>query len=87
MAVSLVRRVAERMSEDIGTALERDPAARSRAEGLLVGVSSGAAAHVACRVASRPENGGKLVVTIFPDTGERYLTTPTYVEIAEAATS
>jgi cysteine synthase len=58
-----------------------------REEGLLVGVSSGAAAHVACRVASRPENRGKLVVTIFPDTGERYLTTPTYVEIAEAATS
>jgi cysteine synthase A len=56
-----------------------------REEGLLVGISSGAAAHVACRVASRSENRGKLIVTILPDTGERYLTTPTYAELAESA--
>jgi cysteine synthase A len=52
-----------------------------REEGFLVGVSTGANVAAALQIAARPENEGKTIVTIICDTGERYLSTPTYLEI------
>ncbi len=70
--------------DDVMTVTTEEAFAASRrlgtAEGILVGISSGAAAHAAITLAKRPENKGKTIVVLLPDTGDRYLSTELFAE-------
>jgi cysteine synthase A len=75
--------------DEIVTVASEDAIAAARElmlkEGLLVGISSGAAAQAGRQIASREENRGKTIVTVLPDTGERYLSTLLFQELRERA--
>ena len=72
--LSLVDRI-ETVSNDEAIEMARRLA---REEGILSGISCGAAAHVAVKIAHEPKNAGKIIVVILPDSGERYLSTPLF---------
>jgi len=83
MRQELVDEIIQVTNEDAGNTARR----LAKEEGILVGISSGAAAWVALEVAKRPENKGKLIVVILPDTGERYISTWLFQEQSQPASA
>lgn len=83
LRMDLVDEIIKVTNDDAGVMARR----LIKEEGILGGISSGAATWAAVEVARRPENEGKLIVVILPDTGERYLTTWLFQEIYQAASS
>ena len=76
LQTELIDEVFQVSDEDAGAAARRV----AKEEGILVGISAGAALHAALEVAERPEHAGQLIVVLLPDTGERYLSTWLYDE-------
>ena len=72
------------LCDEVLTVTEEDAYEAARAlvesEGVLAGISGGAALWAAAQVAARPENAGKCIVAVLPDTGERYLSTPLFAK-------
>lgn len=77
MNLDIVDEIIKVENEDAFTASR----AVAKEEGLLIGISAGAAIHAATELAKRPENKGKNIVVLLPDTGERYLSTPLFEEV------
>jgi len=83
LRMDLIDEIVKVTNEDAGTMAGR----LAKEEGILAGISSGAATWAALEVARRPENKGKLIVVILPDTGERYLSTWLFQELYQSAQS
>jgi cysteine synthase A len=81
LSLDLVDEIIKVTNEDAGIIARR----LAKEEGILAGISSGAATWAALEVAKRPENNGKLIVVILPDTGERYLSTWLFKELYQTA--
>ena len=81
LRTDLIDEIIKVTNEDAGTMARR----LAKEEGILAGISSGAATWAALEVARRPESGGKLIVVVLPDTGERYLSTWLFQELHQVA--
>jgi cysteine synthase A len=81
LRLDLVDEIIKVTNEDAGQMSRR----LAKEEGILAGISSGAATWAAVEVANRPENKGKLIVVVLPDTGERYLSTWLFEELYQAS--